>query len=121
MPRQSTTELVVSKEELLSALRLASIFSDRLNRVSLKVVPEENFAEINSKNSDVGENTVKLLPQAVSGEEIEMSFNVKYILDCLSFITTPDLSLKLMGTTKPLLVQAVGDSSFRYLIMPLNR
>lgn len=121
MPRQSTTELVVGKEELLSALRLANIFSDRLNRINLKIVPEESFAEISSKNVDVGENTVKLSPQAVSGEEIEVIFNVKYILDCLSFVTTPELGLRFVGTTKPLMVQAVGDSSFTYLIMPLNR
>jgi DNA polymerase-3 subunit beta len=121
MPKSSSTEVVLSKEDFVSALRLANIFSDRLNRINFKVIPQENFVEISAQNTDVGENTIKLSPQMVQGEEIEINYNVKYILDCLSFITSQDISLKFMGKNRPMLLSPVGDNSFNYLVMPLNR
>jgi DNA polymerase III sliding clamp (beta) subunit (PCNA family) len=77
-----------------------------------------NF-EIESKNTEIGENTT-LVSGALSGENIGAYFNYKYILDCFQSITGDSLSIEL-SENKPMIIRGVGDNSFMYLIMPMNR
>jgi len=120
MPKKFKTEVTISRDELMNALKLSNIFSDKFNQINIKITPKDKILELNSKNQDVGENTVSL--QAVlEGEDIEMSFNAKYILDCFQSISTDTIALKFNEKNRPLLIIGIGDTSFQYIIMPINR
>ena len=84
------------------------------------IKPNEKIFEIESKNIDIGENTT-LLSGALSGENVSANFNYKYILDCFQSVSGDSLSLELNGNNKPMILRGVGDSSFLYLVMPMNR
>ncbi|MFZ2149943.1 MAG: DNA polymerase III subunit beta [Minisyncoccia bacterium] len=120
IPKESSTEVVVLKQDLLDALKLSNVFSDKFNQVNLKVNPKEKLFELSSNNNDVGENKT-YLDAVVNGEGVELGFNYKYFLDCFQSITTDSVSIKLSGATKPIIISPVSDSSFTYLIMPMNR
>jgi len=120
LPKEYTTEVIVLKQELLHALKLTQFFSDKLNQVVFTIKPSEKIFEISSKNSEVGENTVKV-DSALSGDSVVLKFNHKYILDCFQSITKDSVSLKFSGENKPLVIEGVGDKSFMYLVMPLNQ
>lgn len=120
IPRNFSTNIVVLKQDLLNALKLSNIFSDKFNQVNLKVAPREKVFELSSANSDIGENKT-YLDAAVTGENIELGFNYKYFLDCFQSITTDSVSIKFSGASSPLVVSPVSDLSFIYLIMPMNR
>lgn len=120
MPMSFKTGMVVLRTELQNALKISNVFSDKFNQVSLKIMPKERICEIVSQNSEVGENVAKL-EAALEGEELEISFNAKYLLDCFSALTTDSVSIQFNGRNRPLVVSGVGDGTFRYLIMPLNR
>ncbi|OHB25594.1 MAG: DNA polymerase III subunit beta [Parcubacteria group bacterium RIFOXYD2_FULL_52_8] len=117
---QKKTEVVLAKKELLQALKLATVFTDKFNQVTFKVVPSEGLCEVSSRNGDTGETTTRL-DATVEGEELAISFNNKYILDCLSSISEDTLSLAFNGASKPMTIRGMGDASFFYLVMPLNR
>lgn len=120
IPKEATTTVVVLKQDLLNALKLSNIFSDKFNQVNLIIKPKEKVLELSSNNNDVGENKT-YLDAALTGETVELGFNYKYFLDCFQSITTDSVSIKLSGAAKPIVVGAVSDSSFTYLIMPMNR
>jgi len=120
IPKNFTTEVVVLKQDLLNALKLSNIFSDKFNQVNLKIVPKEKVFELSSANNDIGENKT-YLDAVINGENIELSFNYKYFLDCFVSITTDSVSIKLSGNSKPIVVSPVSDPLFTYLIMPMNR
>jgi len=120
IPKESKTEAVVLKQELLNALKLSNIFSDKFNQVNLSIKPKEKIFELSSKNNDIGENKT-YLDAALTGEGIELGFNYKYFLDCFQSITTDSVSIKFSGASSPIVVSAVSDPSFTYLIMPMNR
>ena len=120
IPKESTTTVVVLKQDLLNALKLTNIFSDKFNQVNVKVSPKGKIFELSSNNNDVGENKTQL-DAAINGEEVELGFNYKYFLDCFQSITTDSVSIKFAGPTKPIVIGAVSDSSFTYLIMPMNK
>ncbi len=120
IPKTSTTNAVLLKQDLLSALKLSNIFSDKFNQVNLKVTPKEKVFELSSNNNDIGENKT-YLDAALTGESIELGFNYKYFLDCFQSINTDSISIKFSGASSPLVVSPVSDTSFTYLIMPMNR
>ena len=120
VPTSSTTEAVILKNDLLNTVRLSTIFADKLNQINLKIVTTDKLLEISSRNSDVGETTVNL-EATLEGDDIEISFNARYLLDCLSSIAPDSLTLSFNGRQKPIMLQGVGDAYFTYLIMPLNR
>jgi len=120
IPKTSETSAIVLKQDLLNALKLSNIFSDKFNQVNLKIVPKEKIFELSSANNDIGENKT-YLDAAITGENIELSFNYRYFLDCFTSITTDSISIKFSGASSPLVISPVSDSSFIYLIMPMNK
>ncbi|MCX6754994.1 MAG: DNA polymerase III subunit beta [Candidatus Nomurabacteria bacterium] len=120
MPKENKTEAVVLKQDLLNALKLSNIFSDKFNQLNLSIKPKEKIFEIYSQNSNVGENKTGL-DAALTGEDVELSFNYKYFLDCLSSVNADSMVLRLNESNRPMVISGVSDGSFTYLIMPMNR
>ena len=108
------------KQELLNALKLSNIFSDKFNQVNLTIKPKEKIFELSSANNEIGENKTHL-DAALTGESVELGFNYKYFLDCFQSITTDSVTIKLAGASHPIVIYPVADNSFTYLIMPMNR
>ncbi len=120
IPKTSTTEAVLLKTDLLNALKLSNIFSDKFNQVNLKISPKEKVFEISSSAPGVGENKTEL-DAALSGEKVELGFNYRYFLDSFQSITADSVSIKLHGGASPMIIGGISDPSFTYLIMPMNK
>ncbi len=120
MPKEFASEAVVLKEDLTSALKLTTLFSDRFNQLHLHLDPKKKLFEISAKSGELGESASKL-PAAITGETLQSNFNHRYIADCLSIISADSVAFRFSGENRPLLIGGVGDTSFRYLVMPMNR
>jgi DNA polymerase-3 subunit beta len=120
IPKNSSTQATVLKQDFISSLKVSNIFSDKFNQITLTVKPHEKVFEIEAKNMDVGENTT-FIAGALSGESVSANFNYKYILDCFQSISADSLNLELNGSNRAMIIRPVGDSSFMYLVMPMNR
>lgn len=120
IPKGTKTQAVVLKKDLVSSLKTANIFVDDFNKINMKIIPEDSLMEVESKNSNVGENTTQL-DAHLEGDPIEMSFNFKYLSEVFQVITSDSVSLRFNDTNKPLIISPVGDSTFLYLVMPVNR
>ena len=121
IPKGFTTEAVVLKQDLLNSLKISNIFSDKFNQVHVTVDPKGKSFEIQTKNSDVGENKTNV-DAALTGERVEINFNYKYIVDCFQSIDADSVSLQLSGLNRPMVIRPVSsDQSFMYLAMPMNR
>ena len=120
IPKGSTTMATVLKNDLLTTIRSAQVFSDPFNQIRFKVAPADKKFTITTKNNEVGEY-VEQIPSKLEGDDMEISFNHKYILDCMQSIDSESLELKLSGGGKPMIIQGAGDKSFTYVVMPMNR
>lgn len=120
IPKKHTTEVIVLKQDLASALKVSNIFSDKFHKTNFLIHPSDKIFEINTQNAEIGENTTKI-DAALSGDRLEISFNHKYILDCLQFIKEDSVSMQFNGENKPMLLRGLGDNSFLYLVMPINK
>src|SRR5581483_6798929 len=120
IPKESTSEAVILKQDLINALKIANIFSNNFNHISLSLSPKNKLFELSSRNGEVGESQDKL-EAALKGEDLEISFNYKYINDCFQSIDADSVQLTFSGPNKPLLIRGVNDRSFLYLVSPMNK
>jgi len=120
IPKGHTTEAIILKGDLMSTLKISTVFSDKFHKTNLVLRPADKLFEISSQNPDTGENTTRV-DASLEGDILEISFNHKYILECLHFIKEDSVTLQFNGENKPLMIKGLGDTSFLYLVMPINK
>lgn len=107
----------INAKELLSVLRVCAVMvSDLVNcvRFSLK----KGKAVIYANNPEQGEvDTV--IETEHSGDDVDISFNPRYFIDCLSFIDQ-DAVLHLRGGQGPCLVMDAANDDCKWIIMPMR-
>jgi len=120
IPKETSSKAILLKQDLINSLKTSFIFSDSFNQLTLKLLPKTKSFEIESKNSTVGESVCGI-DAVLEGENISINVNHRYFMDCLQSITTDSISLSFGGQAKPIIIQGVGDTSFLYLVMPMNQ
>lgn len=120
IPKKINTKAVVLKQDLVNSLKTTLIFSDSFNQLTLNLFPKGKRFEIDSKNTSVGEST-QAVDSVLDGEDISINVNHRYFTDCFQSISTDSISLGFEGQARPIVVQGVGDTSFLYLVMPMNQ
>lgn len=120
IPKESKTEVVVLKDELLQSLRLVNVFSDNFNQILFKTNNQKGIVEIYSRNTDIGENNT-FVDAAITGDDIEMHLNHKYLSDVFSSIVADSISFSFTEKNRACVVRGIGNPGFVYLIMPMNR
>ena len=120
VPTNSSTEAVVLREDLAQALKGLSVFSDKFLQVTFEVDVKEKIVKLSSRNADIGEQE-SILKAAVSGENVKISFNSKYLADALIAISGESVRLQMSGPGRPTLIKDTSDDSYFYIAMPMNR
>lgn len=120
LPKKHTTEIVVLKQDLLNAIKLSTLFSDKFNKLQLSINPATKKCILSTQNTEIGE-TETSLTATLSGEPVEISLNGKHLFDCLAAIDRDSLSIEFNEANKPVVVRGLGDPSFTYLTMPLTK
>jgi len=119
IPQKFTADVIVDKNIFTNSLKTASIFSGKLNELTIIVGSDKGSMTLKTSSADVGEHTAKIQAKA-TGEELKMAFNYKYIADCLPHIPSLKILLRFVGEGKPLLITGSEDTTFQYLVMPMN-
>jgi len=120
MPKAKTTEVVVLKEDFLGALKVASLFTDKFLQIKLKIDPVTALFSVHAEGEATGVQDTSL-DATLEGEAIEMSFNARYVLDAFNSLTEDSITLAFNGKGRPMIIKGIGNASFTYLAMPLNR
>ncbi len=119
IPKEFKTRLTVSKEEFLSQIKIASLFSGRTNEVKLTISPKKGNVLISSQSVDLGETESKMAIDA-QGEDLEISFNYKFLAEGLNQMKSEKIVLELNGQDGPGLLKPGDDPSYVYVIMPIK-
>lgn len=120
IPKKFTAEATMLKNDLGEMLRKARVFSGNEMHVGLHIYPKKKIFTATARSADVGEMSDSI-DAALSGEDLDINFHIGYLADCLSSIVSDSIVLGFAGAGRPLVIRGVSDSSFTYLVMPLNR
>ena len=119
IPKQTKTELIVNRLELVGALNLAKTFSGKTNDVALKTSENKKVLEVFSADSSLGENKYKI-PIKLKGDPFMTTFNWKYILDGLKIYESEDVVLQANAPDKPIVIRSQTTPHALYVVMPLK-
>lgn len=120
LPKSYATEATVLKNDLAEMLKKARVFSGNDQHVGLHVYPKRKIFSATARSADVGEMSDSI-DAALSGDDLDINFHIGYLSDCLSSIPSDSITMGFSGPGKPLVIRGVSDTSFMYLVMPLNR
>jgi DNA polymerase-3 subunit beta len=120
VPKESIVEAIVLRKDFEMALKRTTIFSDAFQKVRVSFNPKKNTFSFFARNADTGESTETLSAQ-VSGGDLDLSFNHRYLSAVLSLTSAESLSLTAAGIGRPLIIKGVGDTSLLYLVSPMNQ
>lgn len=118
VPKDKGTLVELERDPVLHALRRMSVMaSDRYNGVRIKFQSDKMV--LNSINPDVGEASDEIDIHYQEGE-IEVGFNVRYLLDAIEAVDEEKFSLEIRSGLRPAVVKPVQDPGYMCIVMPLK-
>jgi DNA polymerase-3 subunit beta len=124
IPKSFTTRTVMTTAAFLKACKAADIFArENAHTARFKIAPggelEPGSLEISAQAAETGSNEAKL-DATIEGNGLEISFNVKYLVDVLNVLPTQNVALETSQATSPGVVRPVGEDDFLYVVMPMR-
>ena len=119
IPSEFKTQIILSRQEFLSQIKTASLFSGKVNEVKIKVYPDQKFLEVFAQSPDLGQTKSKLKAR-IKGEKTEVCFNHRFLIGGLSSIKTKEVVFGLNGDEGPGVLKPLDDDSFIYVVMPIK-
>jgi DNA polymerase-3 subunit beta len=118
IPKEFKTEVEVERQELIHALKAASLFVPDSNNVTVEVKPAEGIT-VTASSMAAGENTTQIKAK-VTGIENTAVFNFRYLLDCLNNLTEPNVKFKMINDASPAAVVPLKRDNYVYIVMPIK-
>lgn len=122
IPSSSQTTVIVQRDELLKATRLASYFArDAANIVRFQIDPTSDTPLVVSATAaEVGDNTGRI-EASVQGQPTTIAFNSRFVQDALASLTAPEIKLELGGPLAPGVIKVTEDeNAYLHVVMPLR-
>ncbi|MEK7551527.1 MAG: DNA polymerase III subunit beta [Patescibacteria group bacterium] len=118
IPQGSSTKIEVDREHLLNAIRICSVFARETANI-VKFTIQKDKLIVSANSPAVGEDLVEVEAK-LEGEENEIAFNAKYLIDILAILSEEDLVFEMTGPLNPGVFKIKGDNNFLHLIMPIR-
>ncbi len=126
IPKNYATRTVLDTAAFLKAAKVASLFArDAANNVRFQIIPgteqEPGQLVLRANSAEMGDN-VSEIDALVEGTSLEIAFNVRYLIDVLSVIDTPQVVLETTQSGRPGVLRPVGTGpeEFTHVIMPMQ-
>lgn len=118
IPAKFDFKVVADKKSLMDSLsRVNIIVRQGSKKVTLAI--KENELVCKGIAPELGEVEEKLTVETIGGE-LELSFDIRRLLDGIKGVDGPRVQLNLNGVLHPVLVQAESDDTYRYILVSLR-
>ena len=112
------TSVIVKRKDFQNSLERASLLAkeEKANLVKLSIL--DNKVIIKS-NSEIG-NVYEEIESQQNGEDLNIAFNSRYLLEGIKTIESEEIQLNFMGSLNPCIIQGIDDDSYTYLVLPVR-
>jgi DNA polymerase III subunit beta len=118
IPSGHGKKIELERETLLAALQRAAILSNEKFR-GVRLVLGDNQLKILCTNSEQ-EEAEEELPVAYDGEVLDIGFNINYLLDVLSNVTSEKIHVAFGDANSSALVTLPERDDYKYVVMPMR-
>lgn len=125
IPKTSSCTVLTDVQELLRAVKLASVFSrDNANIVKIKLLKDSLKVTAESSSSGSQETNVDAKVESnspeVSAGKFEIAFNYKFLEDFLHSVAGDEVSMRFVNANSAGVFGDTSDKSYLHLIMPVK-
>jgi DNA polymerase-3 subunit beta len=106
------------RDVLRQALQRTAILSNEKYR-GIRVTVKKNKLTVQAHNPEQ-EEAEEEIEVAYEGDDLEVGFNVNYLLDALAAIDGQEVELGLTDSNSSCLIRSPGNASARYVVMPMR-
>ena len=118
LPKDSDKDIIADRESFRQALVRTSILSNEKYR-GIRLQLESGRLRVQAHNPEQ-EEAEEEIEIDYDGPELEIGFNVNYLLDALSALSGASARLSLRDANSSCLIQESGASQCRYVVMPMR-
>ena len=118
IPQNNNNILKINREILLSAVdRVSTIANDKSPVIKFKLLKNIlNLNTVNNESSTASED----LKINYDGDEVEIGFNSKYIMDIVNNLEDEEISINLKDNTSPIIALENSNNNLVYVLMPMR-
>ena len=118
IPASFTSDVVMERPAFENAVERAGLLvrSDKVNLVTLKIADKLVTVSSNNEFGKINEKVSSKL----TGKDLSISFNAKYLFDALRNIQSDFIKLSLTGEHSPSTITSAKDDDFLFLILPVR-
>ncbi len=118
IPKDNLNVLEVNREKLLSAVdRVSTIANEKSPVIKFKIL--NNILNLNTDNNE-SSTASEDLPIKYDGDNIEIGFNSKYIMDIINNLEDEKISIFLKDNSSPIIAKEKSNSNLVYVLMPMR-
>jgi len=118
LPKNSDKTVISDKNEMKQCFSRVSILSNEKYRgVRLRLESGSLTTVANNPEQEEAEETINV---DYSGNELEIGFNVNYLLDVMNVIRSESVKILLADSNSSALITDAGDDSATYVVMPMR-
>ncbi|MDQ3614839.1 MAG: DNA polymerase III subunit beta [Chloroflexota bacterium] len=124
IPKEFSTRVDVGRDALLNAVRRASYFARENNdviRFAIHTGADEmtpGSVEVTANAAERG-NSESFVDASISGGELQIAFNSRYLADVLGVLKHGNVMLGMNGANQAGVVRPSGGDSYSHVIMPM--
>ena len=120
IPKSSTISIYVDKEELLRAVKLASVFArESANIIKLSVLKDS--IEISAESSQSGSQKTQVDARVETQEKgFEIAFNYRFLEEFLHAASGEEVKIDFSSPSSPGVFKDTKDPDFLHLVMPVR-
>jgi DNA polymerase III subunit beta len=118
IPNAPGKKVGANRDALRAALQRAAILSNEKYR-GIRLALKQNVLTLQSHNPEQ-EEAEEELDVSYSGDELEIGFNVNYLLDALAAIDGGDVELGMTDANNSCLLSSGSTPNARYVVMPMR-
>ena len=118
IPKENSNILKINRETLLSAVdRVSTIANEKSPVIKFKLLKNIlNLNTVNNESSSASED----LNTNYDGNEIEIGFNSKYIMDIVNNLEDENITINLKDNSSPIIALENSNSDLVYVLMPMR-
>ncbi len=120
IPSKFERQLTLDRKQLMSSLERIAVMADQRNNiVKLSMNNEQQSLSLSVEAQEVGSG-LENLPAQVTGEDLDIAFNVRYLLEGLKALPTSEIQIQCNTATSPSVLTPLGGTKITYLVMPVQ-
>lgn len=120
LPRQFERQVALERRQLLSALERIAVIADQKNNIVKFTIDSSNQELALSVDAQEVGSGREVLPAQVSGESLEIAFNINYLMEGIKALGTGEIQMQMNTALSPVVLTPLGGLKMNYLIMPVQ-